>query len=126
MIALGPDASSTLLKRFEQKDADSICKKIADFPLVNQEMKDCVLDEFSEIIESSVNSNLGGLSFAKKTLELAHGDFKANNILEPHFSSSRHSRVYGGYKGDGSWSDLQCFALRTTSDNCIYFIQFRR
>ena len=81
MIALGPDASSTLLKRFEQKDADSICKKIADFPLVNQEMKDCVLDEFSEIIESSVNSNLGGLSFAKKTLELAHGDFKANNIL---------------------------------------------
>ena len=44
-------------------------------------MKDCVLDEFSEIIESSVNSNLGGLSFARKTLELAHGDFKANNIL---------------------------------------------
>ena len=81
MIALGPDASSTLLKRFDQKDADSICKKIADFPLVNQEMKDCVLDEFSEIIESSVNSNLGGLSFARKTLELAHGDFKANNIL---------------------------------------------
>ena len=81
MIALGPDASSTLLKRFDQKDADSICKKIADFPLVNQELKDCVLDEFSEIIESSVNSNLGGLSFARKTLELAHGDFKANNIL---------------------------------------------
>ena len=28
MIALGPDASSTLLKRFDAKDADSICKKI--------------------------------------------------------------------------------------------------
>ena len=25
------DASSTLLKRFDQKDADSICKKIAIF-----------------------------------------------------------------------------------------------
>ena len=81
MIALGPDASSTLLKRFDQKDADSICKKIAELPLVNQELKDCVLDEFSEIIESSVNSNLGGISFARKALELAHGDFKANNIL---------------------------------------------
>ena len=39
------------------------------------------LDEFSELIESSVNSNLGGLNFAQKTLELAHGDFKANNMM---------------------------------------------
>jgi len=81
MIALGPDASSTLLKRFDAKDADSICKKIGDFPIVSQDLRDCVLDEFSEIIESSVNSNLGGYSFAHKTLELAHGDFKANNIM---------------------------------------------
>ena len=94
MIALGPDASSTLLKRFEAKDADSICKKIGDFPIVSQDLKDCVLDEFSEIIESSVNSNLGGYSFAHKTLELAHGDFrnvagaKSNNILKAEHSLS--------------------------------------
>ena len=64
MIALGPEAASTLLKRFDAKDSESICKKIGDFPIVDQELKDCVLDEFSEIIESSVNSNLGGLAFA--------------------------------------------------------------
>ena len=28
MIALGPDAASTLLKRFDSKDAENICKKI--------------------------------------------------------------------------------------------------
>ena len=81
MIALGPEAASTLLKRFDSKDSESICKKIADFPIVDQELKDCVLDEFSELIESSVNSNLGGLTFAQKTLELAHGDYKANNMM---------------------------------------------
>ncbi|MDA7822867.1 flagellar motor switch protein FliG [Opitutales bacterium] len=81
MIALGPHASSTLLKRFDPKDADNICKKIGDFPIVGQELKDCVLDEFSELIESSVNSNLGGFEFAQQTLELAHGGFKANNIM---------------------------------------------
>ena len=81
MIALGPHASSTLLKGFDPKDSDSICKKIGDFPIVGQDLKDCVLDEFSEIIESSVNSNLGGFEFAKHTLELAHGGFKANNIM---------------------------------------------
>ena len=36
--------------------------------IVDQELKECVLDEFSELIESSVNSNLGGLNFAQKTL----------------------------------------------------------
>ena len=81
MIALGPDAASTLLKRFDAKDAENICKRIGDFPIVEQELKDCVLDEFSEIIESSVNSNLGGMNFAQKTLEMAHGSLKANNIM---------------------------------------------
>jgi len=81
MIALGPEASATLLKRFDAKDTEGICKEIGNFPIVAQELKDCVLDEFSEIIESSVNSNLGGLTFAQKTLELAHGDYKANNMM---------------------------------------------
>ena len=40
-----------------------------------------MLDEFSEIIESSVSSNLGGMAFAQKTLELAHGDYRANNMM---------------------------------------------
>lgn len=81
MISLGPQASATLLKRFDTKDSEAICKEISNFPIIDQEMKDCVLDEFSELIESSVNSNLGGLVFAQKTLELAHGDFKANNMM---------------------------------------------
>jgi flagellar motor switch protein FliG len=81
MIALGPQASATLLKRFEPKDSENICKEIGNFPIVDQELQDCVLDEFSEIIESSVSSNLGGMAFAQKTLELAHGDYRANNMM---------------------------------------------
>ena len=81
MIALGPQASATLLKRFDTKDSEIICKEIGNFPIVDQELQDCVLDEFSEIIESSVSSNLGGMAFAQKTLELAHGDYRANNMM---------------------------------------------
>jgi flagellar motor switch protein FliG len=80
MIALGPQASATLLKRFDTKDSEIICKEIGNFPIVDQELQDCVLDEFSEIIESSVSSNLGGMAFAQKTLELAHGDYRANDL----------------------------------------------
>ena len=43
MIALGEDAASTLLKRFDSKDAEGICKRIGDFSIVDQELKDCVL-----------------------------------------------------------------------------------
>ena len=66
MIALGPE-DATLLKRFDSKDSEGICKKSENFPIVDQELKDCVLDEFSEMIESSVNSNLGGLNLPKNT-----------------------------------------------------------
>jgi len=81
LISLGPQASATLLKRFDTKDSEIICKEMGNFPIVDQELQDCVLDEFSELIESSVNSSLGGLNFAQKTLELAHGDYRANNIM---------------------------------------------
>ncbi len=81
LISLGPQASATLLKRFDTKDSETICKEMGNFPIVDQELQDCVLDEFSELIESSVNSSLGGLNFAQKTLELAHGDYRANNMM---------------------------------------------
>ena len=38
MIALGPQASATLLKRFETKDSEIICKEIGNFPIVDQEL----------------------------------------------------------------------------------------
>ena len=81
MVALGPQASATLLKRFDAKDSEHICKEIGNFPIVDQELQECVLDDFSEMIESSVNANLGGLGFAQKTLEMAHGDYRANNMM---------------------------------------------
>ena len=35
MIALGSDASATLLKRFDVKDSENICKEIGNFPIVD-------------------------------------------------------------------------------------------
>ena len=36
MIALGPEASATLLKRFNSQDAESICKEIGNFQLLTK------------------------------------------------------------------------------------------
>ena len=36
MISLGPDASATLLKRFDSKDSESLCKEIGNFPIIDK------------------------------------------------------------------------------------------
>ena len=67
MIALGSDASSTLLKRFEAKTL-KIFAKNSGFPIVEQELQSVFWMNFQPM-ESSVNSNLEVL-FAQKSLEM--------------------------------------------------------
>jgi hypothetical protein len=117
MISLGPDASATLLKRFDAKDAENICKEIGNFPIIDQEIKDCVLDEFSEIIESSVNANLGGLGFAQKIFGVGSWRLQGQQYDESDCSGPRFSGLHGRYQRDGLGADLQCFAFRATTDH---------
>lgn len=81
MVVLGPETAAALLKRFDSKQAQNICKQISESSIIDTEMQDMVLEEFSEIIEESVNSQLGGMDFTQKALTLAHGDFKANSMM---------------------------------------------
>ncbi|MFP6900717.1 MAG: hypothetical protein VCA36_07215, partial [Opitutales bacterium] len=70
MVVLGPDTSAALLKRFDSKQSQAICKEISEASIIDTEMQELVLEEFSDIIEESVNSQLGGMSFAQKALTL--------------------------------------------------------
>ena len=81
MVVLGPETAATLLKRFDSKQAQAICKEISESSIIDTEMQELVLEEFSDIIEESVNSQLGGMDFAQKALILAHGDFRANSMM---------------------------------------------
>ena len=81
MVVLGPETSASLLKRFDSKQSQAICKEISEYSIIDPEMQEMVLEEFSEIIEESVNSQLGGMDFAQKALKLAHGDFRANSMM---------------------------------------------
>ena len=81
MVVLGPEAAAVLLKRFDSKQAQTICKEISESSIIDTEMQEMVLEEFSEIIEESVNSQLGGMEFTQKALTLAHGDYRANSMM---------------------------------------------
>jgi flagellar motor switch protein FliG len=81
MVVIGPEVSSELLKGFEDSEIESICREISNFTIVDEETQRKVVEEFSDIISTSLGSILGGAKFAQRTLELAKGDYKAANLL---------------------------------------------
>ena len=81
MVVIGPEAAAALVNHFEDHEVEAICREITKYQMIDKEVKDQVMKEFTEVILSSMGSVLGGPQFAHRTLELAKGDFKANSLL---------------------------------------------
>lgn len=81
MVVIGPEAAAALVNHFEDHEVEAICREITKYQMIDKEIKEKVLKEFSEVILNSLGSVLGGPQFAHRTLELAKGDFKANSLL---------------------------------------------
>ena len=81
MVVIGPEAAAALVNHFEDHEVEAICREITKYQMIDKDIKEQVLKEFSDVIFSSMGSVLGGPQFAHRTLELAKGDFKANSLL---------------------------------------------
>ncbi len=81
LIVIGPDAASQVLKQFDDGHIELICREMGQFPMVPDGIRRQVIEEFSPMIGESVTSTLGGLDYARQTVERARGDYKANSIL---------------------------------------------
>ena len=81
LIVVGPEAASEVLKHFDDTDVEVLCREMGQFPMVSETLRQQTLEELSPIIGESIGSTLGGLGYARQTLEKACGDYKANTIL---------------------------------------------
>lgn len=81
-IAIGPEMTSQLFDGFDHEEIEMILKEISRIKIIDVDIKRKVLEEFSELIGNSMTSSIGGSIFARKTLELSQGDYKAGNILD--------------------------------------------
>ncbi len=81
MVMVGPDLAAQLLQCFDDPEIENICREIAKIQIMDQPMKEMLMDEFSGIIGESLSSSLGGTNFARITLEKRLGEFKAANML---------------------------------------------
>lgn len=81
MVMVGPDLSAQLMQCFEDSEVEDLCREIAKIQIMDEDMKEHLMEEFSDIIGNSLSASLGGTSFAKSALEKRLGEFKAGNVL---------------------------------------------
>ncbi|MFA6286544.1 MAG: flagellar motor switch protein FliG [Opitutaceae bacterium] len=81
LIVLGPEAASEILRQFDDGELESICREMGQFPVVTESLRTSVMEEFAPIIGESLGCTLGGLDYARRTLEITRGEYKAALML---------------------------------------------
>lgn len=81
LISLGPDLSAQVMKHLREEDIDVLTLEIAAKRKVDQEVRDQVIREFTEICLAQQYINEGGIDYARVVLEKALGRDKAAEVL---------------------------------------------
>lgn len=81
-IALGPEASSKIIKKLPEREIQRITYEIANITSVKPEQKSEILEEFIEMNKAKDYILEGGFEYAKDVLSKALGTQRAQEILE--------------------------------------------
>ncbi|EIQ00372.1 flagellar motor switch protein FliG [Opitutaceae bacterium TAV1] len=81
LIVIGPEAAAEVLKHFEDPEIEQLCREMGQFTLVSDAVRQHAIDEFTPIVGEGLLSTLGGLEFARRALEIARGEYKAQTLL---------------------------------------------
>jgi flagellar motor switch protein FliG len=77
----GPAAAAEVHNQLADAETERLCREMSTFPMVSEGVQKQAIEEFTGIVSSSVNSAMGGLPYAQRTLEIAKGDYKASSII---------------------------------------------
>lgn len=81
LIAIGPENAGTMMKGVDNSQLELVCRAIAEMPVLEPDVKNEVLREFSDVIASSARCTFGGVPFAQTMLGKAKGEYAAAVIL---------------------------------------------
>ncbi|MEW5953978.1 MAG: flagellar motor switch protein FliG [Bacillota bacterium] len=83
LISLGSDLSAKILKQnFHDDDIEKITQQISLMERVPKEVQGAVLEEFAQLRQAREYLMVGGLGYARETLQKALGDQRASEILD--------------------------------------------
>lgn len=81
LIVIGPEAAADLLRQLDDATIELLCREMSVFSVVSAAVQQQAVEEFGGIVSQSMDSALGGLAYAQRTLEIAKGDYKASAII---------------------------------------------
>lgn len=82
LIVVGPEAAAEVTRGFSDPELEGLCREIAKLPMVDEPTRQAVLEEFTTILGPACDAVLGGPAYARQTLELARGEYRAAQLLE--------------------------------------------
>lgn len=82
LMMLGPESAGEVLKRLDEEFIEAISLEVARLEKVTPEQRESVLMEFHEMALAQDYISQGGVEQAKKVLEAAFGDEKADLLLK--------------------------------------------
>jgi flagellar motor switch protein FliG len=94
LIIIGTDAASEVMQHFDNAQLELICREMAELHLIEGDVRQSLLEEFSGVVAAGLSSVLGGAEYAQCALEKAKGDYTASMILNRAAPASR--AVEGG------------------------------
>ena len=81
LITLGPERSADIFKHLKEEEIEELTLEIANTRTVAPEVKDAVLDEFYQVCLAQQYIAEGGIGYAKKLLDAALGNEKAQEVI---------------------------------------------
>ncbi|MBD7909844.1 MULTISPECIES: flagellar motor switch protein FliG [Clostridium] len=93
-ITLGPEASSSILKKLPEAEIQKITYEIANITSVNSEQRENILNEFLEINKARDYIIEGGMDYARQLLSKALGSQRATEILDKVSEATQQYRPF--------------------------------
>lgn len=81
MVMMGQDGASELMKVMEASDVELISAEMTKLGLINHDIQQGILKEFSDVAVQAGTALRGGSDYTRQTLEQALGLFKASDII---------------------------------------------
>ena len=81
LVILGEETAITVLRNLEPDEVEAICGEMSKVGMVNVELQNTVLQEFTDVALEASTSLRGGIDFTQSVLEKALGLYKAANLI---------------------------------------------
>ena len=82
MVAMGPNASSRVLKEMSEEEIEVVTKEIAQLETIPGDMIDKIKSEFRHLVMGQQYASVGGIEYARELLENTMGSSKSMDVIK--------------------------------------------